>query len=85
MHDHNNTDPPLETIFVYLHGDKAVLYDRMSHRMAHFMKASMLESQLADLEEPDPVTESHILVVNINQRKDQVADDAISKVKSLLE
>lgn len=49
------------------------------------MKASMLESQLADLEEPDPVTESHILVVNINQRKDQVADDAISKVKSLLE
>lgn len=38
--------------FVYLRGDFAVLWGRLSQRSHHFMKAEMLESQLATLEEP---------------------------------
>jgi len=39
---------------VYLKGDAATLGARLAGRPGHFMKASMLESQLAILEEPLP-------------------------------
>ena len=35
-------------LFVYLHGPAAILAERLSHRSAHFMPASMLQSQLQD-------------------------------------
>jgi len=35
---------------VHLHGDRDVLADRLRARTGHFMKVSMLDSQLADLE-----------------------------------
>lgn len=38
--------------FVYLHGDRALLLQRLAQRESHFMKASMLDSQLAALEPP---------------------------------
>jgi carbohydrate kinase (thermoresistant glucokinase family) len=37
---------------VYLHGSRALLAERLAHRSGHFMKAGMLEGQLAALEEP---------------------------------
>lgn len=39
---------------VYLKGDAATLADRLATRPGHYMKAGMLESQLAILEEPSP-------------------------------
>jgi gluconokinase len=46
-----------EIKFVYLHGDRAVLLQRLEQRENHFMKASLLDSQLAALETPkDAVT-----------------------------
>lgn len=36
--------------FLHVHGDKALLADRVSHRPGHFFPASLLDSQLADLE-----------------------------------
>lgn len=41
-----------EVKFVYLHGDRALLLQRLAQRENHFMKASMLDSQLAALETP---------------------------------
>ncbi len=38
--------------FVYLAADRAELVERVSHRPAHFMPASLLDSQLATLEPP---------------------------------
>ena len=38
--------------FVYLHGDRALLLRRLEQRENHFMKASLLDSQLAALEPP---------------------------------
>lgn len=37
---------------VYLHGSRTLLLQRMEHRTDHFMKAAMLDSQLAALEPP---------------------------------
>ena len=46
-------DPPGETVFVYLKGEPALLQERMDGRGGHYMPASLLESQLDALEEPE--------------------------------
>lgn len=38
-------------VFVHVHGDRDLLYSRMSERPGHFMPASLLDSQLDTLEE----------------------------------
>ena len=38
--------------FVYLHGDRALLAQRLDQRRGHYMPASLLESQLQTLEPP---------------------------------
>jgi gluconokinase len=38
--------------WVYLKGSYALIRERLQHRQHHFMKAQMLASQFADLEEP---------------------------------
>lgn len=40
--------------FVYLRGTKVLLAERMAQRRGHFMPPSLLDSQLAILEEPAP-------------------------------
>jgi gluconokinase len=43
--------------FVYLKGDEALISSRLEGRHGHYMPASLLDSQLATLEEPkDAVT-----------------------------
>jgi gluconokinase len=39
---------------VYLKGDSTTLAERIAGRSGHYMKAAMLEGQLATLEEPSP-------------------------------
>jgi gluconokinase len=41
-----------ETKLVYLRGTYDLIYSRMQHRPGHYMKAEMLQSQFASLEEP---------------------------------
>lgn len=53
------------TKFVYIHGNRDELFKRMHHRQGHYMKPEMLESQLATLEFPDPITEKDIFTVNL--------------------
>ncbi|GAA0901491.1 gluconokinase [Rothia nasimurium] len=38
--------------FVYLHGTRDLLADRLGHRSGHFFNPALLDSQLATLEEP---------------------------------
>lgn len=52
---------------VYLKGDFATIQKRMSYRQGHFMKAAMLESQFAALEEPEGA-----LVVDIRQTPEEI-------------
>jgi gluconokinase len=46
------TVDPAREGFVYLKANPALLRARLQHRPEHFMKAGMLDSQLAALEEP---------------------------------
>ena len=48
-------------VFVFLAGSKATIAPRLLVRQGHFMPASLLDSQFADLEEPAP-DEQHIRV-----------------------
>ncbi len=47
--------------FVYLHGERPLLLERLQTR-THFMPPSLLDSQLATLEPPDPATEPATIV-----------------------
>ena len=60
-------------IFVYLKGDFELIFRRMQARDAHYMKAAMLESQFADLEEPQDA-----LMVRVDKNPDEIVDDLIS-------
>src|SRR5947209_13177223 len=46
---------------VYLQGSRELIASRMAARHGHFFSAAMLDSQFADLEEPDP--DEHALIV----------------------
>jgi gluconokinase len=48
-------------VFVFLAGSKATIAPRLAARQAHFMPSSLLDSQFADLEPPEP-DEPHIRV-----------------------
>ena len=51
--------------FVYLRGSEAVIAARVAARVGHFMPASLLHSQFADLQEPG--ADERALVVDIDQ------------------
>jgi gluconokinase len=57
-------------LFVHLDGDRATLERRMGARTGHFMPLSMLDSQLATLEEPRP--DEPAVRVPIDQPLEQV-------------
>ncbi|KAF8232166.1 carbohydrate kinase [Tricholoma matsutake] len=54
----------LSTYFVFIDGSREILMERMEKRTDHFMKASMLESQLRTLE--NPVGEEGVVVVSLH-------------------
>jgi carbohydrate kinase (thermoresistant glucokinase family) len=49
-----NTATSGDVVFVYLHGTREQLLTRLTARQGHFMPATLLDSQLADLEPPEP-------------------------------
>ena len=49
--------------FVYLHGDRATLEEHVRSRHHEYMPATLLDSQLATLEEPEP--DEHVITVNV--------------------
>ena len=62
--------------FVYLAGSRALLAERMAQRPEHFMPASLLESQLAILEEPSP--DEHVWVCDIRDAPDTIVGDLVN-------
>lgn len=62
--------------FVYLKGDARLIADRLHVRRGHFATDSILESQFADLEEPNDA-----LAVSIAQTPEAIAAEIIRKLK----
>jgi gluconokinase len=75
-----NTTPPLKTYFVFIKGPKEVILDRMQKRQGHFMKASMLESQLATLESPEG--EDGVVVVDLEASAEKQCEQAVGGLKA---
>lgn len=60
-----NSSSSFPTWFVFIDGTRDELFERMKKRQGHYMKAEMLESQLATLEQPEPATEQGVIVVDL--------------------
>lgn len=67
--------------FVYLKGSQLVLVGRMSSRAHDYMPLSLLESQLATLEEP--TGEPDVVNVDIDQTFEEMIAEAIRGLKTV--
>lgn len=67
--------------FVYLAGSRALLAERMASRRGHFMPPSLLDSQLATLEEPSP--DEHAWVCDISETPDAIVVDLVRRASSV--
>ncbi|KZT56193.1 cytoplasm protein [Calocera cornea HHB12733] len=80
---HLPASPALQTYFVFLDGTENLLMDRMSARKGHFMKASMLKSQLATLERPGE-GEDGVARIDIDATPEEVEGAVRKAVKDMV-
>jgi ribose 5-phosphate isomerase A len=67
-----------EVRLVYLRGGRDVIATHLAGRHGHFMPATLLQSQIDTLEEPDPSEDP--LTVDVGPPPDQVADNVIRQL-----
>ncbi|KAJ6625860.1 P-loop containing nucleoside triphosphate hydrolase protein [Mycena sp. CBHHK59/15] len=71
----------LRTYFVFIEGGRDVLMERMLQRSGHFMKATMLDSQLATLESPRG--EDGVVVVAVEDNTAVQVEQAMMQLNTL--
>jgi len=71
-------DTPDHIVFVYLKGTRESVGKRLAARVDHFMPSSLLESQLATLEPPEPDERS--LTVDAGRRPTEMADEIVRRL-----
>jgi gluconokinase len=69
-----------ELQFVFLQGSRALLAERLTSRRGHYMPPSLLESQLATLEEPLP--DEHAWVFDIRESPDDIVAALMAHVSA---
>ncbi len=69
-----------ELRFVFLKGQGALISERLAGRRGHFMPSSLLESQLATLEEPSPDEEAW--VCDIRQSPQDLVAALVARVSA---
>ena len=62
--------------FVYLHGSRELVAERLATRQGHFMPSSLLASQFDALEEPG--ADEPVIRVEIGATPDAIADDVMA-------
>src|SRR5437660_9224495 len=63
---------------VYLKGDRDLIARRLAARGAHFMPPSLLDSQFASLEEPQP--DEHAIVVSIVPHPREIVEEIVKRL-----
>jgi len=81
--EQQGADVGIETLFVWIKGEKALLLDRIEKRQGHFMKATMLDSQFAALESPED--EDDVVIVPLDLSKEEQLGVAIKGLRKLIE
>ncbi|GLB36962.1 putative shikimate kinase [Lyophyllum shimeji] len=79
--ERDGEEEKLRTYFVFIEGPREVLLDRMEKRPGHFMKATMLDSQLNTLE--SPAGEEGVVVVSVEESTEEQVRKAIEGLKRL--
>ena len=64
--------------FIFLHGSRTVLAERLARRQGHFMPPALLDSQLATLEVPAP--DEGAWVCDITQSPDEIVAGLLTRV-----
>lgn len=72
----------LPTYFVFIKGERDELMVRMTQRTGHFMKASMLDSQLETLETPEG--EDGVVVVPLHETTEGQVRKAVEWLKKVV-
>jgi len=78
----NYEHPTVQIHFIYLRVDEHTLQERVAARVGHYMKESMVHSQMTALEEPDE--EWDVLSVDVRNDKEEVQRNALEVVKKKL-
>ncbi len=68
-----------DLVLVYLHGAPELLAARMAQRDGHFMPSSLLESQLATLEEP--AADEDTIPVDVQLRPDEIVELVVHRLR----
>ena len=68
-----------DVVLVYLQGSHDLIASRMAARMGHYMPATLLNSQLATLEDPGP--DEHAIVVSVAHRAEEIVGQVIRGLK----
>ena len=69
-------------LFVYLDGSREIIGERMGRRQHHYMPLSLLDSQFATLEVPDPATEN-VLPVPVTDSIDKITHTVLKSLDHL--
>ncbi len=64
---------------LYLKASRETLLDRLRHRTGHYMPVSLLDSQLATLEEPGP--DENPIVVDVEQTPDEMIREVLDRLR----
>lgn len=65
-------------LFVYLRGTRDQIATRLANRHGHYMPASLLDSQFATLEPPDPDERS--VTIDVGETPSEEADELIARL-----
>ena len=69
-----------ELQFVFLKGPRSLIADRLAGRRGHYMPASLLDSQLATLEEPSP--DEHAWVADIHESPRDLVETLVARASA---
>ena len=64
--------------FVFLRGDYALIERQLRRRRGHFMNPALLQSQFADLEEPQP--DEDVLTIDLGRSPQELVDEITAKL-----
>lgn len=65
-------DPATDLVFVYLHGSRELIAERMAGRKGHYMPPSLIDSQFAILEDPPEA-----IRISIDQTPDEILQNVL--------
>jgi gluconokinase len=76
-------DPSVQLCFIYVRVYEKHLQARVKARSGHYMKESMVRSQMECLEEP-ALVETDVVTIDVQQDPEVVCDDALDGVRTRL-